>query len=113
MEDRSKIRCQKPAPQNWMNHSFGRTGFWLCSVVSTLSSKTQTWEPEVRVEFVLGDSDSKKYFALLEAQTAEIETEMGQPLTWHNLPENKSCKIYVRIEFLGPHGVASAATVVA
>jgi len=61
-----------------------------------LSSETQTWGPEIRVELVIGDSDPKKYFALLEAQTAEIETEIGQPLTWHNPPEKKSCKIYVR-----------------
>ena len=93
MEETSKIRCQKASPQSWMNHSIGRNGFWLISIASTWSSEAQMYDPELRVEFFVED---KRYFALLEAQRAAIETEIGHPLTWHNLPGTKSCKIYLR-----------------
>src|SRR5882724_6651812 len=98
MEETSKIRCQKPAPQHWMNHSIGRAGFWLASIASTWNSETHKLGGEIRVELGMGDDNAKKYFAMLDAERHEIEREIGQPLIWHNPPETKTrtSKIYVR-----------------
>lgn len=95
-EKRSFIRCQKPDRQHWMNHSIGRSGFHLASIASTWSSEANAWEPELRVELVLHDQNAKNYFALLAAQKDEIERAYGQSLIWHNPPDKKASKIYVR-----------------
>ena len=96
MEEHSNIRCQKPAPQQWMNHSIGRSGFGLTSIVSSWSSVTQSWDPELRVEFSIYLPDSHRYFELLESQKNEIHAELGQ-LTWSSAPEKRTCKAYLRL----------------
>ena len=96
MDEHSQIRCPKPAPQPWMNHSIGKSGFGLTSIASTWSSDTQTWDPELRVEFYVSFAEGRKYFGLLEAQKSEIETELGQPLVWSAPPEKQTCKAFVR-----------------
>lgn len=97
MEEHSNIRCQKPAPQQWMNHSIGRSGFGLASIISSWSSVTQSWDPELRVEFSVSLPNSHRYFELLEAQKAEIQAELGQTLTWSSAPDKRTCKAYVRL----------------
>ena len=96
MEENSEIRCQKPSPQHWMNHSIGRSGFHLSSIVSIWDSETNTKNPEIRVELVLTDDNSKKYFSMLQAQIQEIEKELGEPLKWHNPQDKRMCRIYLR-----------------
>lgn len=40
--------------------------------------------------------NGKREFALLEKEKAQIEAELGFPLTWRN-PENKAmCRLYTR-----------------
>ena len=96
MEDKSGIRCQKPYPQHWMNHSIGRSGFHLSSIASMWNSETNTNNPEIRVELVLMGKNAKQSFAALEQKRVEIEKAIGLPLTWHN-PEGKNmCRIYTR-----------------
>jgi len=94
---KSRIRCQKPYPQNWMYHSIGRTGMRLVSIASTWDSEAETYgSPELRAEFQLDDKHSKAHFAALETQKEEIERDMGHALTWHNPPNARACRIYVR-----------------
>jgi hypothetical protein len=50
MDKNSQIRCQKPSPQVWMNHSIGRSGVHLTSIISTWNSVTNSYGPETRVE---------------------------------------------------------------
>jgi hypothetical protein len=96
-EKKSFIRCQKPYPQNWMNHQlFGRGGVHLTSVASAWNSETDTWEPEIRAELVLDDNNAKKYFAMLSAEKEEIERSFGQPFIWYNPEDKKSARIYIR-----------------
>jgi len=96
MDEHSHIRCQKPAPQPWMNHSIGRSGFGLTSIASTWSSDTQSWDPELRVEFYVSLAEGRKYFAVLEAQKTEIERELGQPVVWSSPPGKQTCKAFIR-----------------
>lgn len=96
MEIHSKIRCQKAYPHHWMNHSIGRSGFHLSSVVSVWNSETKTRDPEIRVELVLTDEHAKQHFASLESKHPEIEKAIGASLTWHNPAGKNMCRIYVR-----------------
>lgn len=96
MEAHSSIRCPKPAPQHWMNHSIGRSGVGLTSIASTWSSETQTYNPELRVEFYISVTEARRYFEILESQKGDIEAEVGQPLVWSSTPGKQTCKAYVR-----------------
>lgn len=96
MEENSDIRCQKPSPQNWMTHTIGRSGFCLNSIASIWDSETNTKNPEIRVELIMNDMNSKKYFEMLLAQRKEIEQEIGQQLIWYNPEDKKVCRIYIR-----------------
>ena len=96
MSGKSEIRCGKPAPQSWMDHTIGRPGVWLCSIASTWSSVTHRYDPELRVEFVMRDSNANAYFERLQSESPEIGKEIGQELFWHNPPDTKSCKVFVR-----------------
>lgn len=96
MEEHSNIRCHKPAPQPWMNHSIGRSGFGMTSIASTWSSETQRYDPELRVEFYVSVPEAGKYFEILESQKVDIETEIGQPLIWSSTPGIQTRRAYVR-----------------
>jgi hypothetical protein len=97
-QSKSVVRGQKPYPQNWMNHSIGRSGFRLCSIVSTWNSERGIYDPEIRVELVTDGKNAKQYFAALQRRKDEIHSGIGSPLTWHN-PENaNACRIYLRID---------------
>jgi hypothetical protein len=96
MEEKSKIRCQKPRPQSWMNHPIGRPGCRLVSVASMFDSAANRFGGELRVELVLDDENSKAYFKQLEKQNKEIEAELGEALTWYNPADKRMKRIYVR-----------------
>jgi hypothetical protein len=97
MLQNSRIKCQKPSPQHWMNHAVGTGAAHLASIVSSKNSETgKNNEPEIRVELVLDDASAKVRFAALEEKKVEIEGRLGTSLTWYN-PNNKNmCRIYVR-----------------
>jgi hypothetical protein len=95
-ENSRVIRPQKPFPQNWMNHPIGRGGCNLTSIFSFWDSETNETGGEVRAEVTLNGPDAKLDFEQLSAQKEEIEREIGEPLHWHNRPENRTCRIYLR-----------------
>jgi len=90
------IRPTKPLPQHWMNISIGRSGFKLTAIASMWNSESESYETnELRVEFEI-TKDGEKYFSLLETEKAQIEAELGYSLTWHNLPNQISKRVYTR-----------------
>jgi len=94
----SFVRCQKPLPQHWTNHAIGRTGVHLASIISTWNSVTNSRGPELRVELYIDGPNAKQEFAALEARKAELEKDLGFPLTWLN-PEGKAmCRLYTRLD---------------
>lgn len=96
-EKNANIKTTKPAPQHWMNIAIGRSGMRLCAIASLFDSAAESFSShELRVELVLEDNNSKKYFEQLEAEKEEIEKEIGEQLMWHNPPEKRVCKIYIR-----------------
>ena len=96
MEKNSRIRCQKPYPQNWMYHSIGRSDIRLASVASLWSSESNSKTPELRVDLILDGKNAKQHFAALDANRDQIEKGIGFPLVWHNAEGTKSCRVYLR-----------------
>lgn len=94
--DKKRIRLNRPAYQNWLNSGIGRSGMNLAVVISTWNSITNSEIPEVRVELVLTSEHAKQHFGQLEERKSEIQNLIDAPLTWHNLENSKSCKIYVQ-----------------
>jgi hypothetical protein len=92
----SFVRCQKPLPQHWTNHSIGRSGVHLSSIASVWNSLTDDKNPEIRAELALDGPNAKQEFAALEKRKQEIEDALGFPLVWHNPEKTASCKIYTR-----------------
>lgn len=96
-EQGSNIKTTKPLPQNWMNIAIGRSGMRLCAVASLWDSVAESFSShELRTELVLDDNNSKNYFTRLETEKEEIENKIGEQLTWHNPPEKRMCRIYIR-----------------
>lgn len=96
MEERSSIKCHKPAPQHWLNSSIGRSGFHLSSVASYWDSTTNAKGAELRVDLILTGPFSKEHFAALDRDKEAIESELGQRVYWHNPDHAQMCRIYVR-----------------
>jgi Domain of unknown function (DUF4268) len=96
MREHSKIRCQTPRPQNWLNSPIGRYGCHLSSVASTWDSVANCEGGELRVELVLDNDNSKTFFEQLEAQRTEVESKLGETLTWHNPSGKRMKRIYLR-----------------
>lgn len=91
------IRPTKPLPQTWMNIALGRTGFYLSAIASMYDSAAQTFDGnELRAEFAINADNAKQYFAAVESQKPELERALGEPLVWHNPPDSKSAKVYLR-----------------
>lgn len=90
--DESKLKTTKPHPQNWMSMAIGRSGFRLHAIASTGFDD----QDELRAELELHDVKAKHHFAELESSKCDIEEDFGSTLIWHNLPDKKTCKIYVR-----------------
>jgi hypothetical protein len=96
MEKNSKIKCPRPYPQHWMNHSIGRTGFYLASIISLSNSETKTRDPEMRVELSLSGNNAKLNFEVLQQKREEIEKALDYTVTWHNPEEKNQCRLFVR-----------------
>jgi hypothetical protein len=80
-----------------MNIAIDRSGFGLAAVASLWDSMAESYETnEVRAEFNLTGAQAKAYLTVFEADKVAIETEIGQPLLWHNPPDTRSARIYVR-----------------
>jgi len=87
----------KPLPQHWMNIAIGRSGFKLNAIVSLFDSESESYDKhELRAELELTDNNAKVYYAQLLAMQEQIEGQLGEPLTWYNPENKKTCRMYVR-----------------
>lgn len=80
------IRPQKPRAQHWQQISLGRSGFLLSATASQRESR-------LGVEVYLTGSSAKERFRQLEEMRNEIETKLGFPLEWQELPDAQACRI--------------------
>jgi hypothetical protein len=89
------IRCQSPRPQHWTNFGIGRAGFHLAATVNTKESR-------IGAELFIRGEDPKAAFALLQGEKEKIEREMGEPLSWQELPERIASRIALYKEGVDP-----------
>jgi hypothetical protein len=95
-DEGSVVKCQKPLPQHWTNHAIGRSGFHLTSIFSSWDSAGDKGGGEIRAELVIDHDQAKRFFPLLARDQSAIEAELGFTLVWHNPPDAKIAKAYIR-----------------
>jgi Domain of unknown function (DUF4268) len=85
-KDAPQIRPQKPRAQHWLNNSIGRSGFGLNITANTRDERlgVELWMPGLQ---------AKQHFAHLVSQKQAIESALGFPLDWQELPDAKACRI--------------------
>jgi hypothetical protein len=87
-------QAQKAYLANWLSFSSGTPGFYF--------GWTLPKEPTLRVELYIDKGDkaeNKAAFKALMNQKAEIESEIGEELTWTPLAEAQASRIYASIPF--------------
>jgi hypothetical protein len=93
----SIIKPTKALPQHWMHFALGKTGFHLTAVASLYDSETESFDSnEIRAEMVMDSVAAKQHFDAFTAMKSQIEAEVGETMTWHNPPDKRSCKVYIR-----------------
>lgn len=89
--EKSKIlRPRKPRPQHWTTYAIGGSEFGLTAYVDTTKKV-------IRVSLVIRGENAKTYFKLLEKEKAQIESEIGDPLDWRELPDGIYSTIDLRL----------------
>ncbi|MEW5926549.1 MAG: DUF4268 domain-containing protein [Gemmatimonadota bacterium] len=94
----SPVKPQKPLPQHWTNFAVGRSNFSFQAFVNTQKDR-------IGVELVMTGPDAKPHFYLLRQEKEQIETEVGAPLSWLELPHRKESRITLRLEQADPTNV--------
>ena len=80
-----------PSRDNWINGSFGVSGFYLCCVANYDAARAE-------VVFGKGDrEENKKAFDALIFHKAEIESALGTNLNWNRGDDIKSSKVYIQL----------------
>lgn len=86
---------RKPQPQSWMNYPIGRAGF-------ALGTKMIRPKRQACAELYISNENAKRCFALLQAQSNEIERELGYPLVWEELPAGRDTRIAIYLDDIDP-----------
>ncbi len=89
-----KARAASTA-SSWIGHAIGKSGFSVNAAMNTVKNL-------VRAELYLSGPMAKARFGLLLAQKDEIETSMGEPLDWQQLPDNIECRICLTLHGVSP-----------
>jgi len=84
----SKLRPQKPSTAHWCSFSIGTSRARVAALIITRGNK-------VGVELTLDTEDAKALFAALLAQKESIETIVGIPLKWREMPDRKSSRVCI------------------
>jgi hypothetical protein len=99
-QSKPPFRLQRPGRDSWSSLAIGRGGFHVNMLLTPIKRR-------VGVELVVKPAGWKQSaFDQLEAQKAEIESELGAQLNWRAMPDNvKSC--IVLEEKIDPAGEAN------
>jgi hypothetical protein len=81
-EQHSFIKAQKPFPQHWTSFAVGRSNFHIDAFINQR-------ERYIGLMLVISGPDAKTYYKLLLQDKAKIEAELGEVLTWRELPNRK------------------------
>lgn len=91
----STINQRKPAPQNFMDYSIGRTN---ALVRIELSTQRRRQRIALYVQGLLKET----WFCELEAQKDTIEEDFGARLQWEPMPEKQSARIGIELADCDP-----------
>ncbi len=91
----SKISSGNPPAKHRYNFSIGHSGFRIRAVTGIRDCFL-----ELRLQ--MSDKNSKAYFHLLYQDKSEIESEIGSPLQWRELPNNVRSEISLRRDDVNP-----------
>jgi len=86
---------KKPQPQSWMAYPVGRFGFYLGAAMAR--NKRQ-----IRAELYIHGERAKAFFALLEKQKGQIESEIGYTLEWEELPDGQDSRVARYLDEVDP-----------
>jgi hypothetical protein len=83
---KSIVKPTKAWPSQWMEFSIGRA---YCKLVAAFSAQGR----QLRVHLALSGPDSKAFFHLLHQHKAEIDTALGTPAEWREMPDKIESQI--------------------
>lgn len=88
----SKLKPQNPRPRHWQIFTIGRSGVHISAIVNTRENR-------IGVELCMNNPETAKgFFNLLEKDKILIESEIGHPLEWRELPEKTTSKIILFLD---------------
>ena len=85
-DHKSPLRPQRAYPRHWITLSAGKTGFRYSATVHSRQNR-------LGAELYITHENSKTYFAELAQQKAIIESGLGFPIDWQELPAAHACRI--------------------
>jgi hypothetical protein len=86
-EQSPPVKAPKPAPQQWLSFSTGRTGFTFEAIVSFEKGLS------VRLYVVSSNPNPKAVFNYFHTRKNEIEAAVGTTLEWSEMPGKKGIGI--------------------
>jgi hypothetical protein len=86
IQNRTALRLQKPSPRHWTNIGIGNS---QAGISLTVNSNKGLIAAELYIP------DNKELYAKLLAHKSEIETDLGSPAEWMELPSKKASRIKV------------------
>lgn len=94
-QGKSVIKPRKPHPQHWADFAIGHSYFGLQAVVHQAKQY-------INVSVVIIGPNENAYFHKLKADQATIDAEVGQTVTWYELPEKKSSYLTLYLQGVNP-----------
>ncbi|MFZ5931608.1 MAG: DUF4268 domain-containing protein [Pseudomonadota bacterium] len=85
-EKKSKLRPQKPSRDHWYTFGIGTSHAHTAALLITRENK-------IAVQLNINSEDAKSLFNELIKQKDDIETIIGSPLDWREMPDKKSSRI--------------------
>lgn len=82
LEQNTPLKSQKPSSEYWTDFAIGRSYFHLSAVVGMRDGY-------LGVMLILTGPHAKTHYHLLHSQREAIEAQIGAPLEWRELPDNK------------------------
>ena len=95
VRNRPSLQPKKAIPDNYMN--FGINGREC-----VLSANTNSYKKRLRVELYLDGKNAKARFHKLMQERSEIESTIGAPLSWEELPQKRVSRIAIYLENTDP-----------
>jgi len=86
---------RRPQPQSWMSYAVGRAGFGV-------NAAMRRPKRQIQAELYISGEHAKAYYHLLHEQRPEIESELGYPLIWEELPDGLDSRISVALGDVDP-----------